>query len=250
MITKSISFFVVTLLTLPSLTLAANRQQEDVANESAANTTNNKVTVDEESERLLRKAEDAGEAALESGEGILKQIDENEQIRESAEMGLTEIEKLKEQQSPWWFFAIMTISAATTISFSIQTLGGFLTLFRYGYLDIREMLADFLSTVVSIICLSFVVSLGDRFGAITGSNVALIGMLLLAAILGIAMGAWGVKQELASCRTAKLMEELSETKSNYKKLKAKAKRMSEVGLRLVEEKKMRAQQARRSTVVD
>ena len=209
--------------------------QESTSEEKTANETS---TTEGEND-LLNKAEELGDQALESGEEVLKKVDENEQVREVADKGIAEVEKLTNQDSPWWYFAAITLSAAAALSFSIQTIGDLFTIFRFKYLDIREVLSDLLAALVSITCLSFVLKGSEELGVVVTSNSMLIGSLALAIMMGLAMGVWGVQQEFEACRTAKLMEELSETQTEYSKLRAKAKRMQEVGRKLVEEKKMR-----------
>lgn len=186
------------------------------------------------SDELLSRAKELGRDTIEA-------VDESAAVKEATSKLVESSERVTEQTSPTLHFAAFAIGLAAVVSFLIQLLGKLYVIVKFKYFDVKEVLSDALSLIAGLIAVAFILKSGDAHGVLVTSGSAMGGGMLLGGIVGIAMGIWGVRQEVESCRTAELLEELSETKAEYGRLRRRAEKMSYSGKKLLEEKRRREQ---------
>lgn len=138
----------------------------------------------------------AGDAADKAAELAVK-IDENETAQEAAAGILQPIyiaaETLAFPAFYWLAFALM---AAGVVNFAFQLVLGKLVVLSKGSINLKEILSDAISLIISVIGLVLTTQAATENSTFTQSAALVLSSALVGAVLGLFLYRWGQAQEV------------------------------------------------------
>lgn len=148
-------------------------------------------------ERATELARDlAADAEQQVGE-VARRIDQNATARDAAAGILQPIYVIAEALAfPAFYWLAFALMAAGTVSYALQLLPGKLVLLLKGSLNLREILSDAISLVISLCGLVLTTQAATENSSFTQSPAAVLSACVVGGVLGIAMYRWGQTQEL------------------------------------------------------
>ncbi len=154
---------------------------------------------EKQTEEATEKAKEiAGEAADKAAEIAVK-IDENEAAREAAAGILQPIyiaaETLAFPAFYWLAFALM---AAGVVSFALQLVLGKLVVLSKGSINLKEILSDAISLIISVIGLVLTTQAATENSTFTQSAALVLSSAAVGAVLGLFLYRWGQSLEVSA----------------------------------------------------
>lgn len=156
-------------------------------------------------DEIRESAEEIGEGARKAVSDLAEQVDRSEQAKDVSAGILQPIYLLAEAMAfPSFHWVAFMVMMTGVVSFALQLVLGKLVVLSRMSISIKEILADALGLIISLVGLVLTTQAAVENSNFTESPAAVLSSAALGVVLGLIFYWWGQKEELQAARGRKL----------------------------------------------